>query len=139
MRPYALAIAIVLHLAGYASRNMGTRMEPIATPLLRATQLRCEYKINPLGIDVRQPRLTWLLESDQPRLRNQRQTAYRILVASTRENLERNTGDLWDSGKVDSDETANVAYAGQALRSEQPCWWKVRVWNGDSAASDGSE
>src|SRR5207302_6363192 len=56
------------------------------------------------------------------------QSAYEILVASSRQQLDGDHGDLWSTGKVDSDETIQIAYDGKALASRQECWWKVRVW-----------
>ena len=74
--------------------------------------LRCEYLVNPLGIDVEKPRLSWIsVES----ARGWRQSAYQILAASTPENLRKDTGDLWDSGKVNSDQSTWVTYAGKPL------------------------
>ncbi len=98
--------------------------------------LTCEYLRDPHGIAAAQPRLAWILQSAQ---RGQRQTAYQVLVASSPELLARDEGDLWDSGKVDSDQSIHVAYAGKALASHQRCWWKVRVWDKDSAATVWSE
>jgi len=89
-------------------------------------RLRCEYLVDPLGIDTRLPRLSWALESDRP---GQRQTAYRILVASTEAQLAAEKADLWDSGKVESGETAHVPYAGKPLTSGQRCHWKVQIWD----------
>ena len=88
--------------------------------------LRCEYRVNPLGIDEVQPRLTWQVESSE---RGARQTAYQILVASSAEQLARNSGDLWDSGRVASDRTVNVPYVGRPLVSREQCFWKVCVWD----------
>jgi alpha-L-rhamnosidase len=99
---------------------------------LDAGNLQCEYRTNPLGLDIAQPRLSWQLESPE---RMQGQSAYRVLVASTPENLAANTGDLWDSGMRVSSETAQIAYAGSALKSNQACYWKVRVWNQSGATS----
>ena len=95
-------------------------------------ELRCEYHINPLGIDVAQPRLSWILESNQ---RGQMQTAYQILVASSEDNLEKDLGDLWDTGKVESDRSIHVAYEGEPLKSRMRCFWKVRVWDMDGRPS----
>jgi alpha-L-rhamnosidase len=97
---------------------------------LTATDLRCEYHHNPLGIDVTWPRLTWLLESNDPQVRGQKQSAYQIEVGSAA-----GAGDLWDSGKVASDETVNIAYGGKPLVSAERCYWRVKVWNGSGAAS----
>ncbi len=98
--------------------------------------LRCEYLDSPLGIDVREPRLSWILTSDQ---RGQRQSAYQILVASTPEKLSVDEGDLWDSGRVATDQSIQVRYAGKALGSHAACFWKVRVWDADGETSAWSE
>jgi alpha-L-rhamnosidase len=98
--------------------------------------LRCEYRVNPLGIDELQPGLGWIVESSE---RGQRQTAYQILVASNVERLGKNRGNLWDSGRVASGETTGVVYGGKALRSQQQCFWKVKVWDKDGKASGWSE
>ena len=91
----------------------------------RVTQLRCEYLVDPLCIDQAHPRLSWRIDSD---LRGVKQTAYRILVASSPTLLAEGQGDLWDSGQVDSDVTNQVAYAGRPLQSRECCYWKVLSW-----------
>ncbi len=96
------------------------------------TQLRCEYLTNPLAIDSPRPRLSWVIESDA---RGVRQTAYQILAASSEAALGEDKGDLWDSGKVSSNATNQVAYAGKPPATAQDVWWKVRVWTGDGEAS----
>src|SRR5262245_35371726 len=93
---------------------------------LQVSQLRCEHLGNPLGIDAPQPRLSWILETAE---RAQRQTAYQILVASSPERLADDQGNHWDSGRVDSDQSAYVRYVGDPLQSGARCWWKVRVWD----------
>ena len=99
-------------------------------------ELRCEYRVNPLGIDVVKPRLSWIMESNQ---RGQMQRAYQILVADSEEKLKRNEGQLWDSGKVESEQSNQVVYEGQPLVSRMRCYWKVRVWDkDDSPATLGS-
>ncbi len=100
------------------------------------TNLRCEYLVNPLGIDVQQPRLGWVIESDR---RGEVQTAYQVLVASSKDKLAGNTGDLWDSGKVKSDASNQVVYQGKRLQSRMRCFWKVRVWDKDGQVSAWSE
>ena len=93
-------------------------------------QLRCEYRENPFGIDVEKPRLSWVIEdrSQKTEDRGEKQTAYQILVASSEDLLKEEKGDLWDSGKVASDQSIQVEYAGKPLVSRQQCYWKVRVW-----------
>jgi len=95
----------------------------------------CEYLKEPLGIDVLRPRLSWRLEAVDPTARGQRQTAYQVLVASTKALLDENKGDLWDSGVVSSDQSVHVVYAGKPLTSGVQCFWKVRVKdeNGDTS------
>jgi alpha-L-rhamnosidase len=103
---------------------------------LSPKQLRCEYLVNPLGLDTPQPRLSWIVDSDQ---RAQTQTAYQLLVASSHVKLDSDRGDRWDTGKVVSDQTIQVPYAGQPLGSGQSCFWKVRVWDQNGKVSDYSE
>ncbi|MCK4646812.1 MAG: family 78 glycoside hydrolase catalytic domain, partial [Candidatus Aminicenantes bacterium] len=114
---------------------LSTCSEKKATDL-EITNLRCEYLKNPLGIDVVQPRLSWVLESS---VRGQKQTAYRIIVSSNEENLERNRGDLWDSGKIKSDRTNQIVYSGKNLPSRIKCHWKVFVWDKDGDMSENNK
>lgn len=87
--------------------------------------LRCEYLKNPQGIDVLVPRLSWQISSGE---RGTMQAAYQVLVASTPELLKREQGDLWDSGRVNSQQSVHVEYGGQKPGSGTACYWKVRVW-----------
>jgi len=97
--------------------------------------LRCEYRIDPLGIDATQPRLSWILRSARPGERGQAQSAYRIVAASSSELLNSDKGDLWDSGKMESSQSIHVRYAGRPLASRQFVWWKVKVWDEKGRAS----
>ena len=100
------------------------------------TDLRCEYLVDPLGIDVVEPRLSWIIESN---VRGQKQSAYQVLAASSEEKLAANQGDLWDSKKVETDQSIHVVYGGKALQSETRCYWKVRVWDKDGKATEWSK
>lgn len=91
---------------------------------IKLGNLKCEMLQSPMGIDLKNPRLSWQLFSSD---RDVMQKSYRILVASTKENLDRNHGDLWDSGLVFSDQSVGVAYAGKDLKSRMNCYWKVKV------------
>jgi hypothetical protein len=102
---------------------------------MNATDLRCEYQSDPVAVDAAVPRLSWVLESDA---RGERQTAFRILVASSADRLNRDGGDLWDSGKVASSEQNQIAYAGKPLAANVECFWKVQVWDKDGKASKWS-
>lgn len=97
-----------------------------AAETLRVTSLKCEYTVEPLGVDVARPRISWRVESET---RGQRQTAWQVLVASSAEALAADRGDLWDSGKAAGDQTTLVPYAGRALASSQQVFWKIRSWD----------
>ena len=103
---------------------------------MQPVELTCEYAVNPFGIDVSKPRFGWLLDSSE---RGVMQSAYQILVASSEDELAADEGDLWDSGKVDSGRSVNVAYEGAALASGQRCFWKVRVCDQAGEVSGWSE
>src|SRR5215470_19420886 len=84
------------------------------TPLA-VKNLRCEYKVDPLGIDVKKPRLSWELASSE---RGVLQTSYQIRVSASEMGLAKGTL-LWDSGKQSSDASNHVEYAGPALESRR--------------------
>lgn len=98
--------------------------------------LRCEYQTDPLGIDVLQPRLSWLVNDSR---RGAVQSAYQILVASSEQKLRQDTGDIWDSGKVLSGQSVHVPYAGSDLQSGKRYFWKVRTWDGAEQPSPYSQ
>ena len=83
--------------------------------------LRCEYRKDPLGIDVAKPRFSWVLDAG-------RQTAYQIVV-----------GDTWDSGKIASDQSVNVGYTGKPLMPGTSYQWKVKIWDAEGKESDWAE
>jgi alpha-L-rhamnosidase len=113
--------------AGVFIQSALASTEPVA--------LRCENLTNPLGLAELQPRLGWEMQSTQ---RADRQTAWRIIVASSPELLARETGDIWDSGKVAGDDTTGIEYNGHALQSNEHCYWKVRLWDRDGNPSPWS-
>ena len=98
--------------------------------------LRCEYLVDPLGIGVAQPRLSWIVQSEE---RGEVQTAYRILVASDPKLLSAGRGDLWDTGKVPSSRSMQVVYEGRPLSSQMRCYWKLRVWDKEDKPSPWSK
>lgn len=97
----------------------------------------CEYRVNPIGLDVISPRFSWEL-ADGKSETGQYQTAYRILVASSLENLNKNKGDMWDSKKCASGQSALLEYAGKALQSNGTYYWKVRIYDKKGRVADWS-
>ncbi|MBE2268426.1 MAG: family 78 glycoside hydrolase catalytic domain [Anaerolinea sp.] len=104
--------------------------------MLQVLDLRCEFARNPLGIDARQPRFSWVLEHAE---RGQAQTAYQIIVASSLEKLAAEQGDLWDSGKTSSSVHPLIEYAGVPLISRRRAYWKVRAWDRQNRVSAFSD
>ncbi|HUU28044.1 MAG TPA: glycoside hydrolase family 78 protein [archaeon] len=116
---------ISLFMAAVLVLSLGCSIKKMETDMTVAG-LRCEYLENPLGIDQTSPRLSWILTSSG---RGQKQTAYRVLVASSAENLAQDIGDLWDTGKVASDRSSQIVYNGKELVSRMRCYWKVYAWD----------
>ncbi|MEO7311294.1 MAG: family 78 glycoside hydrolase catalytic domain [Chitinophagaceae bacterium] len=93
---------------------------------LRVDYLRCENKVNPLGIESKAPLLSWQLKSDE---RGVLQKAYRVIVADDSSLLQKNIGNIWDSKKVTSGSSINVPFAGKKLLATKTYYWKVQVWD----------
>ena len=87
--------------------------------------LKCEYLANPEGIDTARPQLSWVIDDSR---RGARQTAYQVRAANDATALAEGKTDLWDSGRVESDETLGILYNGKALVSGQRTFWQVKVW-----------
>ncbi len=96
--------------------------------------LRCEYKVNPVGIDTLQPRLSWQLASGD---RGVAQSSYQIRVAESADALSKSP--VWDSGRTASGDSHLVPYHGPALQSDRRYYWQVRVWTGSDEPSQWSE
>jgi len=103
------------------------------------TNLKLEYMVNPKGLDREIPRFSWTLESKQKGSFGQKQTAYRILVASSERELQSKKGNIWDSGWVSSSEMSHIKYLGAPLLSDQSYYWKVMVKDQDHEESEWSQ
>lgn len=114
VRPFSAASGAVLPLAHAVDQGHA------------AEYLRCEYREDPLGVDAVRPRLSWTMSGAG---RGARQTAYQVRVASSAQALARGRGNLWDSGRVPTDQSAHVVYAGRPLASRTRCHWQVRLWD----------
>jgi alpha-L-rhamnosidase len=93
---------------------------------MNLSRLRCEYLVDPLGIDEVRPRLSWVMAGDR---RGARQAAWQVKVASSRERLSRGEPDLWDSGRVEGDQSSHIVYEGVPLKSGLGCHWQVGIWD----------
>src|SRR5688572_9701159 len=93
---------------------------------LTVTSLRVEYRVNPIGVDTKKPHFSWELLSKQ---QNVLQTAYRILVADDFSLIDKNTGNIWDSKKINSSASIQVSYNGKELQPAKQYYWKVMVWD----------
>jgi alpha-L-rhamnosidase len=112
----------------------------IAVPYAYATQpakvsnLKCEYLINPIGIDAQQPRLTWMLADDT---RGARQTAYQLFVGTDSAAVSTGRGDSWQTAKIPSDANL-VNYRGKTLQPFTKYYWRVAVWEaGNKTVTSG--
>ncbi len=98
--------------------------------------LRCEYLVNPLGIDVLHPRFSWEMVSGE---RGKSQKAYQILVADSKTSLNNNEGNIWNTGKVTANESFHVAFNGKPLLTGRQYFWKLKVWDEKNNVSEWSD
>ena len=103
-------------------------MNVSAAAKLEVKNLICEYHTDPMGIDIQKPRLSWQMLSAE---NNVLQTAYEIKVTDQ----SAKGSEVWNSGKVNSAQSVNVAYEGPALKSMQRVYWQVRIWDNNNKAS----
>jgi alpha-L-rhamnosidase len=111
--------------------------ESLAFATVSPDRLQCEYRTTPT-VDTLQPRLGWLVTAN-PEQRNQSQSACQILVADSLASLEKDEGNLWDTGRVASNRSTQIVYAGKPLESGKQYFWKVRIWDQDGKESPWSK
>ena len=102
---------------------------------VKITGLTCEYNHSPLGIEVENPRFSWMLQSD---INGQKQTSYRILVADDPALLTPKRANIWDSKVVPDNQSVFVTYQGIPFKSATKYWWKVMIWDKDSLPTEWS-
>ena len=124
-QPSGLTVDFLSH-AGQVFRNG----YPVNTPLYQAVNRKENFQFAEIG--RKQPFFGWIVNSGQ---NNTVQTAYQILVASSLENIQKNTGDCWDSGKMVSEQSVNVIYAGKELQPNSVYFWKVKTWDNHGVES----
>ena len=101
--------------------------------------LKVEHLENPIQLDIERPRLSWKIRVADAAAGNVQQQSYRVLVASSERLLESETGDLWDSGQIQSAQSVLVQYEGQQPVSRQTCYWKVRITDNQGRESGWSD
>lgn len=117
-----LCVGLIHCFCGMSLFVYGETKEP---PFILA-ELKCENLVNPLGIDNVTPHFSWKLKGKEL---IGGQAYYEIQVASDSILLVRNKADLWNTGKLKSDNSVMVPYQGVSLSSRSLCYWRVRVWN----------
>jgi alpha-L-rhamnosidase len=104
-------------------------------PALVPYDLRIDGLVDPLGVDSDRTFLSWKLRSGP---RGDHQTAWQVLVATSAEKLEKDVGDIWDTGRREGNDQIAVRYRGAAMESARQAFWKVRVWNAEGEAGPWS-
>jgi alpha-L-rhamnosidase len=110
----------------------GSRLFSQANSPLQPAVLTCEYLKDPLGIDAQHPRLSWTFNASA---RNQFQSAYEIIVSDDAEDVQKNKGNVWSTGKIISAKNINVEYTGKPLQSFTKYYWRIKVYNQNNEAS----
>ncbi len=152
IKPFAVILIIVLLAFQSRSENRPTGLSvnflthadqvfrngyPVNTPLYQAINQQENFQFSEIA--QKRPFFGWIVNSDR---NNTVQTAFQILVASSLENIQKNIGDCWDSGKIESDQSVNISYDGKALQPNSVYFWKVKTWDnhgGESAFSSVSQ
>jgi len=135
-RTDAVCVLLLLFIAGQF--NVSNAQNELESPSkVVVSDLRCEYLTDPLGVDTPLPRFSWKLV-DPDKTRGQKQTAYQLVVEADVADESKGREVLWDSGRVRSSSSVNNVYGGVALRSNQNCYWKVRIWDKSGACTESS-
>lgn len=122
MKTTLLIVALSLSYNLYAQQKL-TVCEPI--------KLKCEHLTNPLGIDIQNPRLTWMLADKR---QGAIQTAYQLFVGTDSTAVNNNQGETWDTGKQSKGDIL-VSYSGKKLDPQTKYFWKVKIWDKDGKSS----
>lgn len=115
MKRLNLLLISLLFFPKYTFSNIGIRIE----------NLRVEYIKTPLGIDVESPRFSWQMKSPYHK-RGLKQTAYQLVVT------DENGQTVWDSGKIDSEQSLNIKYQGRQLLATTRYNWELKVWDNEN-------
>lgn len=138
-RPFSIAMLVLGFAFSPVAVAAGEPQVAVTASSIAPQHLRLESLDSPIGLDALTPRFSWTLEAANPAARDLSQSAYRILVASSKSMLARDEADVWDSGRVASSNFIEVHYAGSALKSHTTYCWKLRVWDQAGKGSAWSE
>jgi alpha-L-rhamnosidase len=136
MRMPESSVRSVLRLAKATAAGLLLFAWSAAAQSSKPVKLECESLVTPLGMDTAKPQLSWKIQDTRS---GARQTAYQIQVASKAELLAGGKGDVWDSGRVESNNSLGVTYGGPALEASKRYHWRVLIWDQDGKASAPSE
>ena len=132
--PFSVLLAIFLATASCGAASAATH-----TGCIAPVRLQIDHLGDPIRLDDLQPRFQWNLRATNSELRGLKQSAYRLIVASSAQLLVKDHGDLWDTGRVESASFLGVAYEGRPLQSHTEYFWKIKVWDQDGQDSNWSE
>jgi len=104
---------------------LGMTINCTSNQSLMVSNLRCEYLVDPLGMDKPNPRFSWEILSGERAIV---QSAYRVFISDDPEDIRTGNGNIWDSGKIISDQSVNIEYTGPQLQSDKTYYWNVNIW-----------
>ncbi len=139
MQPPLSSFSIILKYLLVLTLIFPANSQVIAKKKHQAAGLKCEYLVNPDGIDEKNPRLSWRITPAGEDAQGLRQSAYRIIVSTSLQNILYHKGDLWDTGTVASSKTNQIRYDGPALNPSEKYWWAVMTWDQNGKAGAWSE
>lgn len=131
------AVAAICAAAAASSAALGTKSydHDVTQSGNSAFALTCEGLENPIAVNSLSPRLSWKLPADWTA-----QSAYELQVGTDSIALaESGEPDLWSSGRIESDQSVNITYAGDRLSPGMQAYWRVKIWDADGNASPWSE
>lgn len=105
---------------------------------INVSDLTCEYKQNPVGIDVQIPRLSWKINAKEG-IQNVTQKYYQIQVSKTEKGLNNLKNQVWNSGKIQSNQSVHIKYKGEGLAEKQTYYWRVKIWDSENRETKWSE
>ena len=128
-RKFRLSLIIILVFLGLIDCDNSPKNET------SIYELKCEYLVNPIGLDVKTPRLNWKIKDQR---RGVIQKAYKISVGTDSTKVAKGKGSYWSTGKVKSDDQM-VVYSGKQLQPFKKYYWTVSIWDKDNNLVQASQ